>query len=817
MSSLKLVVHKAETIKWHPGPFHSNKAPNLYVKVYHNKHCLLKTHALGRNGNPIWNSSCDLIGVAPSEILTFCIFHCISHINLNMRIAVANASIQDLIEQSCSDQGVYFDLNVSRGKFRLYVSLEAFTVQQAVTQKTEGISKLAIPSTTEEVLAPADTIKGVSTSGNFSKSFNVVLSALRNIVKIGDELAKVHPYANAAWTLLTSVYKIMVNQQEMDDKVIKLIEAMAGLYSFATDADMVMKKSRHVEESILNITKQTLECALLIREYSGTSFLARSFQNFFSGTEQRIDQMTITLLELKDTFDRGITIQTTVMTAQILDRVRTLEVQRILEQLRCTRPPSIVHHECLAGTRIKIIADITEQLTTVSKSPIIWLSGVAGSGKSTIATSISEYFRALGRLGAWIRFARNDVRHSDPITVLHAIVSGLAQAHPDIEQAICRALSRDSHLVEAPIEKQFHELLLGPLNTVKEHLVGPFIVIIDALDECAQDSRRTMINLIANFFPKLPMAIRILITSRPDADITRGFRNVKSVDEKCLITDSEDISLYIGNRLHKIQQEHNLGLSWPGKNKMQRLMSLSGNLFIWAVTALNLVEGAFQPRKHLDALLETSFKEDTLDQLYTLALISNGYWNDPEFQKSATLILATIALCKLPLTDTVIDSILGLEDGLTAQVLTHFGAVIQWNPGQPAQTLHASFGDFLLHSASKKNPWFFEIAEANKTLTLGCLTVLQKCLRFNIYNFPDSYLLNSEVPGLAESPLPVGLIYASRFWGSHLADTEYDDKIVELLGDFLMNQFLFWLEIVSVQQVVSFAGKALQFAQKYLT
>ncbi|KAK6995727.1 hypothetical protein R3P38DRAFT_3074808 [Favolaschia claudopus] len=191
MSSLKLVVHKAETIKWHPGPFHSNKPPNLYVKVYHNKHRLLKTRALGRNADPIWNSSCDFIALASSEILTFRIFHCISYLGLNMHVAEATTSIQDLIEQSCSDQSVCLDINGSRGKFRLYVSLEALTVQQAVTQQTEDISKLAIPSTTEEILAPAETIERVSASGNLSVSFNVVLSALRNIVKVGDELAKV--------------------------------------------------------------------------------------------------------------------------------------------------------------------------------------------------------------------------------------------------------------------------------------------------------------------------------------------------------------------------------------------------------------------------------------------------------------------------------------------------------------------------------------------------------------------------------------------------------------------------------------------------
>ncbi|KAK7030204.1 WD40 repeat-like protein [Favolaschia claudopus] len=814
MSSLELIVHKAKTIEWHPGALHRNKPPNLYVEVSHNDHRILKTKALGRNLNPLWDSSLVFTSHVSSEILAFRLFH--DTLGPDICVGKANASVQDLIEQSSSEQGVYLDINGSRGNFHLHVSLKVLTAQEAVAQVTEDISKLTISSKIEKILDPIDAMESVGSTGNFLKSLNAVLSALENIVKVGDELAKVHPYANAAWKLLTSVYKITKHQQEVDEKVVKLVEAMANLYSFATEADLLVKKSKNAEESVQNIAKQTLECALFIRDYLGKGFLARGAQNFLLRAGQRIDEMTTTLLELKDTFDRGITVQGAVMTAQILDKVQTLETQRILGQLRHTGAGSLLHCECLAGTRVKIIADITEQLMTQSKTPIIWLSGVAGSGKSTIATSVSEYFRVLGRLGAWIRFARNDVGRSDPIVVLHTIVWGLANAHPYMEQAICKALSQDSHLVEAPIEKQFQELLLQPLGTVKENIIGPFIVIIDALDECAQETRRAMIHLIANFFSKLPMTIRCLITSRPDADIARGFCNVNSVAKKSLVTESEDISLYVRNRLYKIQQEHNLEFSWPKPEKTNRLMSLSGTLFIWAVTALNLVEGAFQPSNHLDTLLETSFNEGSLDELYTLALMSNGYWNDPKFKESATFILATIALCRFPLTDTAIGAILGLEDGLTAQILTYFGAVIQWSPGGPAQTLHASFGDFLLHSAGKKNPWFFESAGANKILTSGCLTLLQKCLKFNIYNFPDSHLLNSEVPELAASNLAPGLIYASRFWGSHLAETEFDEEVITLLDSFLKHQFLFWLEILSVEQDIQAAGMALQVAQSYV-
>ncbi|KAJ7938605.1 hypothetical protein B0H13DRAFT_1587562, partial [Mycena leptocephala] len=451
-------------------------------------------------------------------------------------------------------------------------------------------------------------------------------------------------------------------------------------------------------------------------------------------------------------------------------------------------------HECLPGTRSEIIKDITQRLTTPSEARIVWLSGVAGSGKSTVATSVSEYFRGLGRLGTFLCFTRNDVVGSDPTLVLHAVAFGLAKAHPHIERAICSALSRDSNLVEAPIDKQFQELLLGPLESVKQHLVGPFIVVMDALDECPDDSRNVLGNLIANSLTKLPAAFQFFVTSRPDSDITRVFRNKTAVQERSLDITTEsrnDISVYIRDRLATIRQAHpSLDPKWPEEKIEEQLISLSGNLFIWAATALNFVEGkkSFQPHTRLQTLLKTPFQTGgNLDQLYTLALKSDGDWDDKKFRESATAILAAIALAKVPMTDSVMDSILGLDDGTVASVLKFLGSVVQWSAGQPARTLHASFGDFLMESnrSGPNNPWFFDVSTAKKSLASGCFTVLQKHLRFNICHFPDSRLLNSEVPGLTESHLSPALTYASRFWGPHLGDSDFHNEILVLLKSFL--------------------------------
>ncbi|KAF7975358.1 hypothetical protein HWV62_9675 [Athelia sp. TMB] len=53
-----------------------------------------------------------------------------------------------------------------------------------------------------------------------------------------------------------------------------------------------------------------------------------------------------------------------------------------------------------------------------------------------------------------------------------------------------------------------------------EHIEGPIIIVMDALDKCGDvSSRQKLLDLLSNDFSKLPPQFRILITSRPEHDI----------------------------------------------------------------------------------------------------------------------------------------------------------------------------------------------------------------------------------------------------------------------------------------------------------
>lgn len=47
---------------------------------------------------------------------------------------------------------------------------------------------------------------------------------------------------------------------------------MDDVYSFVSDVDLVRNKMQRLEDIIADILKQTVECAIFIREYTGRGF-----------------------------------------------------------------------------------------------------------------------------------------------------------------------------------------------------------------------------------------------------------------------------------------------------------------------------------------------------------------------------------------------------------------------------------------------------------------------------------------------------------------------------------------------------------------
>jgi hypothetical protein len=61
-------------------------------------------------------------------------------------------------------------------------------------------------------------------------------------------------------------------QLERDSKLVGLVQTMEDVYSFVEASDSFREKVQLLEVTIGRILKQTVECAIFIREYTGHGF-----------------------------------------------------------------------------------------------------------------------------------------------------------------------------------------------------------------------------------------------------------------------------------------------------------------------------------------------------------------------------------------------------------------------------------------------------------------------------------------------------------------------------------------------------------------
>ena len=102
----------------------------------------------------------------------------------------------------------------------------------------------------------------------------------------------------------------------------------------------------------------------------------------------------------------------------------------VINSFRCVKRAEYRHgdrNHCFKGSCRGILDDIQFWTHDFTKSPVYWLNGLAGTGKSTIAQTIAEKLFVDGRLGASFFCSRNFEDRSDLKFILQTLTVQLAR------------------------------------------------------------------------------------------------------------------------------------------------------------------------------------------------------------------------------------------------------------------------------------------------------------------------------------------------------------------------------------------------------
>lgn len=479
---------------------------------------------------------------------------------------------------------------------------------------------------------------------------------------------------------------------------------------------------------------------------------------------------------------------------------------------------------CLPNTRHDILNLVFDWLKDPnSKEDTLWLHGLAGSGKSTISTTIANILRGSGHLGAFLFFDRDVAERSDPSIVIRTLAYQLGKSDPDIGNVIRTAIARDPNISLAPTSHQFETLIAKtfapPLST---HRPTPTamsaVIVMDALDECGTaDKRKALLSALTERSGIAPLSIRTVVTSRAEPDIRDAFGARTHVRTLELDTtgqyNSDDIMLYFQHRLMLIRQKKRhlqLSLNWPGEEIIEKLVRQASGLFVWAATACEFID-KYDPEKRLQMILggqPIAGAEAALDELYKTALESVGSWDDEDFVADFRSILGVILIARQPLSCASIDQLLCLpQQRSSMHTVSLLSCLLQQGP--TVRPLHPSLTDYLSNeSRCLRDIWFFEKSLGHHLIAIRCFERLEAVLTMNICNLT----LCSRSQFYAK--LSDDVTYACLFWIEHTCNSRnVVDLVMIYMAPFLQKHLLHWLEALSIlrrsRDAVSLLGQLL--------
>jgi hypothetical protein len=485
---------------------------------------------------------------------------------------------------------------------------------------------------------------------------------------------------------------------------------------------------------------------------------------------------------------------------------------------------------------------LAEPSSSSSSMSIFWLAGLAGTGKSTIIKTFCQRISNDHHFLLASFFAsRNSAERRDPYRILHTFAHHLAITSDQIRPHVLSAVRAPQDIMQEPMQEQIKQLLADPIR--KAQLCGRTIVLaIDALDECQKTAGvegGPLIKLLAQLLRDQP--VKLLVTSRQEDSLTRMFGSLSHVPlrlhEIQSATVEADVRRILDAGFEDIRRDraHDLQTDpWPTQSDLEILVHLTGPFFIYAATVLKFVDAPrFLPEERLNQVLRrgSAISSDgsklfsKIDVLYLdiLKAATEDEAGDADIELCQRVggLLRTIVLLEEPVSVYALAHLMDSTEHVrrvdsdvralsSVLLITHSPGSKRFS--ETVSTFHPSFRDFLVDpTRCPADSFLVKPAEHHHQLLTGFLRSLNRWLRIDICGIQNPGRANAEIQDLPErlaENLPEAVRYACLFWPAHLvAGGPLVESVAVMLLEFCAHHLLHWLEVLSLLDALSSAGK----------
>ncbi|KAF8804659.1 hypothetical protein BYT27DRAFT_7234545 [Phlegmacium glaucopus] len=451
--------------------------------------------------------------------------------------------------------------------------------------------------------------------------------------------------------------------------------------------------------------------------------------------------------------------------------------------------------KCDPDTRSSVIKEILTWATgTESSSPMLWVHGSLGVGKSALAQSVAELCCELGCLAGSFFFSRKATDNRwDGRLVIPTLVYQLVLSIPDTRPLVKKVIKQYPSIFTRTLEIQMRRLFIEPLNKVAENLFKkifnrprPKLIVVDGLDECSdREVQFTLLKILTDCLQSLRFPLRVLITSRPEVHITQRFthylpvspyvKNFNLSEDSC--TES-DIRTFLRKEFSEIKRTHPftsyIPESWPNDQDIEDLIRCSSAQFIYASTVIKYIRSdRHQPVERLKVILglsdcpinDTPYAE--LDALYT-EMLSSVEHTEPVLKVLGILLIPRVKGDNFGdySSPASLERLLSLRTGEVVHFLVALVSVLiipSDSPDIPIRILHGSLAGYLF-DRSRSGRFHCDRRLSHSLLASGFM----KCV------LPSNYAPSDQ----ENDP------YCCSYWDSIMAHLSEANHTKELQHDF---------------------------------
>ncbi|KAH7015814.1 hypothetical protein EDB80DRAFT_345573 [Ilyonectria destructans] len=451
------------------------------------------------------------------------------------------------------------------------------------------------------------------------------VSVLSKFASVGDVAVSIDPlHAAPPWAVIRSLITILIAHKELWDQLVTGFAMVASIlvqcdtYQQLYMAPELALRPHHdpldrLKESIMQAyTKAQLFLSFAIKckesKTKGATavFKLEPMKHCMDGLSEGEDQLLRVaddcgrycklssrtnieeLLKLAAEFHRFIQDQV----ASILTRMGENDHIEILEWI--SRVPYGKHHETVKSARTDgtgewLLSHMKfREWESNDSSAILWLQGFAGTGKTFLTSRVVGRIEGLAHDQegfAYFYCNRNEEERRQPLSIFQSYVRQLSAprgrpGHMRTRLAkLCRETrQRGSVLTFSLCEDELLESINGYSKTT---------LILDALDECEQESRWDLVSAMERLMSKAEKPLKIFIAGRPDAE-TRDLCTSQPNIEIQARDNQADIEKFVIEEINKGGRQRRISPRLREKI-VNVILESSHGMFQWASLQINQV------------------------------------------------------------------------------------------------------------------------------------------------------------------------------------------------------------------------------------